>query len=52
MDKITRLIIYKFITTGFFDVIENVIATGKVKLYKGKKLYWKQKVYGREEMDC
>uniref|UniRef100_A0A1I8EUZ4 Serine/threonine-protein kinase RIO3 n=1 Tax=Wuchereria bancrofti TaxID=6293 RepID=A0A1I8EUZ4_WUCBA len=29
MDKVTRLIIYRFITTGLFDVIENVIATGK-----------------------
>ncbi|CAG9535887.1 unnamed protein product [Cercopithifilaria johnstoni] len=29
LDKITRLIIYRFITTGLFDVIENVIATGK-----------------------
>ncbi|VDK82375.1 unnamed protein product [Litomosoides sigmodontis] len=29
LDKVTRLIIYKFITTGLFDVIENVIATGK-----------------------
>ncbi|EFO27525.1 atypical/RIO/RIO3 protein kinase [Loa loa] len=29
MDKVTRLIIYRFITSGLFDVIENVIATGK-----------------------
>lgn len=29
MDKVTRLIIYRFITTGLFDVIGNVIATGK-----------------------
>lgn len=29
IDKVTRLIIYKFITTGLFDMIENVIDTGK-----------------------
>uniref|UniRef100_A0A915PAW3 non-specific serine/threonine protein kinase n=1 Tax=Setaria digitata TaxID=48799 RepID=A0A915PAW3_9BILA len=29
VDKITRLIIYRFINSGLFDVIENVIATGK-----------------------
>uniref|UniRef100_A0A0R3RXU0 Serine/threonine-protein kinase RIO3 n=1 Tax=Elaeophora elaphi TaxID=1147741 RepID=A0A0R3RXU0_9BILA len=29
LDKVTRLIIYRFITAGLFDIIENVIATGK-----------------------
>uniref|UniRef100_A0A8R1Y0B6 Serine/threonine-protein kinase RIO3 n=1 Tax=Onchocerca volvulus TaxID=6282 RepID=A0A8R1Y0B6_ONCVO len=29
LDKVTRLIIYRFINTGLFDIIENVIATGK-----------------------
>ncbi|MCP9259182.1 Serine/threonine-protein kinase RIO3 [Dirofilaria immitis] len=29
LDKVTRLIIYRFINSGVFDIIENVIATGK-----------------------
>ncbi|OZC11498.1 RIO1 family protein [Onchocerca flexuosa] len=29
LDKVTRLIIYRFINTGLFDIIENIIATGK-----------------------
>lgn len=50
LDKITRLIIYRFITAGLFDVIENVIATGKVELYRQEKkrtVLGKIKVYER-----